>query len=130
MGQKSNPIGLRLGINRSWDSVWFDEKSFSEKVHEDIIIRKFIFNKYKTASISRINNIEDSETTNLKQGALYGSLILAGICYFWAAKEFLVSKLVLVSNILLSGQQYSLVSKILLLVEQNLYRGGATLRPP
>ena len=55
MGQKCNPIGLRLGINRSWDSVWFDEKSFSEKVREDIIIRKYIFNQYKTASISRIN---------------------------------------------------------------------------
>jgi len=55
LGQKSNPIGLRLGINRSWDSVWFDEKSFSEKVREDIIIRKYIFNQYKTASISRIN---------------------------------------------------------------------------
>jgi len=55
LGQKSNPIGLRLGINRSWDSIWFDEKRFSEKVREDIIIRKYIFNQYKTASISRIN---------------------------------------------------------------------------
>ena len=55
MGQKCNPIGLRLGINRNWDSVWFDEKSFSEKVREDIIIRKYIFNQYKSASISRIN---------------------------------------------------------------------------
>jgi len=55
LGQKCNPIGLRLGINRNWDSVWFDEKSFSEKVREDIIIRKYIFNQYKSASISRIN---------------------------------------------------------------------------
>ena len=32
MGQKVNPIGLRLGINRGWDSVWFDEKKFSDMV--------------------------------------------------------------------------------------------------
>ena len=55
MGQKTNPIGLRLGINRTWDSIWFDEKHFAEKLHEDIIIRNFIKNKIKDASISRVN---------------------------------------------------------------------------
>ena len=55
MGQKTNPIGLRLGINRSWDSIWFDEKNFAEKLHEDIIIRNYIKNKVKDASISRVN---------------------------------------------------------------------------
>ncbi len=55
MGQKTNPIGLRLGINRTWSSMWFDEKNFADKLHEDIIIRNFINNKIKDASISRIN---------------------------------------------------------------------------
>tara|TARA_B100000287_G_scaffold47521_1_gene42343 strand:- start:1483 stop:2106 length:624 start_codon:yes stop_codon:yes gene_type:complete len=55
MGQKTNPIGLRLGINRTWDSIWFDEKNFAEKLHEDIIIRNYIKNKVKDASISRVN---------------------------------------------------------------------------
>tara|TARA_B100000700_G_scaffold244342_1_gene272467 strand:+ start:113 stop:736 length:624 start_codon:yes stop_codon:yes gene_type:complete len=55
MGQKTNPIGLRLGINRTWDSIWFDEKHFAEKLHEDIIIRNFIKNKIKDASISKVN---------------------------------------------------------------------------
>ena len=55
MGQKTNPIGLRLGINRTWDSIWFDEKNFAEKLHEDIIIRNFINNTMKDASISKIN---------------------------------------------------------------------------
>ena len=32
MGQKTNPIGLRLGINRIWDSIWFDEKNYAEKL--------------------------------------------------------------------------------------------------
>ena len=54
MGQKANPIGLRLGINRDWDSVWFDEKNFSDRVKEDILLRKYIFKKYATASVSQI----------------------------------------------------------------------------
>ena len=54
MGQKTNPIGLRLGINRSWDSVWFDEKNYSAKLHEDIILRNYISNHLNHASISRI----------------------------------------------------------------------------
>ena len=54
MGQKANPIGLRLGINRSWDSVWFDEKNYAEKLHEDIILRNYINNRLSHASISRI----------------------------------------------------------------------------
>ncbi len=54
MGQKTNPIGLRLGINRSWDSVWFDEKNYAAKLHEDIILRNYIKNRLNHASISRI----------------------------------------------------------------------------
>ena len=54
MGQKVNPIGLRLGVNKSWDSVWFDEKNYANKLHEDIIIRKFLVKKLSDASISRI----------------------------------------------------------------------------
>ena len=54
MGQKTNPIGLRLGINRSWDSVWFDEKNYATKLHEDIILRNYINNRLSHASISRI----------------------------------------------------------------------------
>ena len=54
MGQKTNPIGLRLGINRTWDSIWYDDKNFSDRLKEDIILRKYIFNKYATASVSKI----------------------------------------------------------------------------
>ena len=54
MGQKVNPIGLRLGINRGWDSVWFDEKNFSNRINEDILIRRYIENKFSKASISKI----------------------------------------------------------------------------
>jgi small subunit ribosomal protein S3 len=54
MGQKTNPIGLRLGINRSWDSVWFDEKNYADKLREDIILRNYISNRLNHASISRV----------------------------------------------------------------------------
>ena len=54
MGQKTNPIGLRLGINREWDSIWFDEKNYASKLHEDIILRNYINNRLNHASISRI----------------------------------------------------------------------------
>ena len=55
MGQKTNPIGLRLGVNRTWDSIWYNEKHFAEKLHEDIIIRNYINKKLKDASINKIN---------------------------------------------------------------------------
>ena len=54
MGQKVNPIGLRLGINRGWDSVWFDEKKFSDRINEDILIRRYIENRFSRASLSKI----------------------------------------------------------------------------
>lgn len=54
MGQKIHPIGLRLGINRSWDSVWFDEKNYADKLHEDIIIRNYLKSRLQTASVSKV----------------------------------------------------------------------------
>ena len=42
MGQKTNPIGLRLGINRTWDSKWFTTKNFAKWLEEDIVIRRYI----------------------------------------------------------------------------------------
>ena len=54
MGQKVNPIGIRLGINKTWESTWFDEKNYADKLHEDILIRKFLYNKLSDASVSRI----------------------------------------------------------------------------
>ena len=54
MGQKTNPIGLRLGVNKNWDSIWFDEKNFAEKLHEDIILRNYIKTRFKMASLSAV----------------------------------------------------------------------------
>ncbi|MGB9772073.1 MAG: 30S ribosomal protein S3 [Candidatus Kapaibacteriota bacterium] len=54
MGQKTNPIGLRLGIIRGWDANWFDEQNFAEKLHEDIKVRNYIKNRLRKAGVSRI----------------------------------------------------------------------------
>ena len=55
MGQKSNPIGLRLQINRTWDSRWFAEGSdYGRLLMEDIKIRKYIFEKHGQAAISKV----------------------------------------------------------------------------
>ncbi|CAN2040944.1 30S ribosomal subunit protein S3 [Candidatus Magnetomoraceae bacterium gMMP-15] len=54
MGQKVNPIGLRLGIVKSWDSRWFAEKKYSDFILEDYNIRKFIKKKLYHAGISKI----------------------------------------------------------------------------
>ena len=63
MGQKVNPISLRLGINRGWDSIWFDEKKFSDRINEDILIRRYIENRFNRASLAKISiNRKPSKT--------------------------------------------------------------------
>ena len=55
MGQKVNPIGLRLGINRTWDSRWFANKGeYGELLHEDMQIRKALMKELKQAAVSKI----------------------------------------------------------------------------
>jgi small subunit ribosomal protein S3 len=55
MGQKVNPIGLRLGINRTWDSRWFASKGeYGELLHEDVRIRKALMTDLKQAAVSKI----------------------------------------------------------------------------
>ena len=55
MGQKVNPIGLRLGINRTWDSRWYaDRHEYSQLLHEDLKIREFLKDKLKQAGVARI----------------------------------------------------------------------------
>ncbi len=54
MGQKTHPLGFRLGITKSWDSNWFDDKSFAGKLQEDLVVRNYIRNRLKKAGISRI----------------------------------------------------------------------------
>ena len=54
MGQKVNPKGFRIGIIRGWDSNWFDEKNFSERLEEDLMLRRYVRNRLQRASVSTI----------------------------------------------------------------------------
>ncbi|HTY11975.1 MAG TPA: 30S ribosomal protein S3 [Bacteroidota bacterium] len=54
MGQKTHPVGFRLGVIKTWDSNWFDEKGFAAKLNEDVMIRNYVRNRLKKAGISRI----------------------------------------------------------------------------
>ena len=54
MGQKVNPIGLRLGINRTWDSRWYADANYADLLHEDLNIRNFLRKRLQQAGISRI----------------------------------------------------------------------------
>jgi small subunit ribosomal protein S3 len=54
VGQKVNPHGLRVGIIKDWDSRWYAEKDYADLLHEDFVIREYIENKMKDASISKV----------------------------------------------------------------------------
>src|ERR1700681_2462886 len=55
MGQKVNPIGMRLGINRTWDSRWYAGKEYANLLHEDFKIRKYLEERLgKAASVAKI----------------------------------------------------------------------------
>ncbi|TCS94181.1 30S ribosomal protein S3 [Hazenella coriacea] len=54
MGQKVNPVGLRVGVIRDWDSKWYGGKDYADLLHEDIKVRDFIKNRLKDAAVSRV----------------------------------------------------------------------------
>ncbi len=66
MGQKVHPIGIRLGIVKDWSSKWYaDTKTFPEYVRSDHLIRSFIKNKLKDASVSRISIERPAKKVNI-----------------------------------------------------------------
>ncbi|UWG97923.1 30S ribosomal protein S3 [Dehalobacter sp. DCM] len=54
MGQKVNPKGLRIGIIRSWEGRWYADKNYSELLHEDLKIRKFVIEKLQQAGVPKV----------------------------------------------------------------------------
>ena len=55
MGQKVNPYGIRLGINKTWSSRWFSKSDYTKLLHQDLRIKSYVEKKLKNASISKIN---------------------------------------------------------------------------
>jgi|TARA_Y100000768_G_scaffold386451_1_gene374889 small subunit ribosomal protein S3 len=55
MGQKVNPNGIRLGINKTWSSRWFSKSEYATLLHQDLEIKKYVEEKLRNASISKVN---------------------------------------------------------------------------
>jgi small subunit ribosomal protein S3 len=54
MGQKVNPIGLRLGINRTWDSRWYADREYGDLLHQDLQLRDYILGRLSQAGVSKV----------------------------------------------------------------------------
>ena len=54
MGQKTHPVGFRLGVINTWDSNWYDDKSFGKKLMEDSVIRTYLKKRLEKAGIANI----------------------------------------------------------------------------
>jgi small subunit ribosomal protein S3 len=54
MGQKTNPIGLRVGVNRTWDSRWYADADYAKLLHEDLKLRKYLMERLGQAGVSRV----------------------------------------------------------------------------
>ena len=78
MGQKVNPVGFRVGVIKSWDSIWYeDKKNYSKYLHEDLAIKKFINANHKSAGVGEvvIERLHDRINVNIhasRPGLLIG----------------------------------------------------------
>ena len=65
MGQKVNPVGMRIGINRDWDAKWYADKEFATFLHEDIQIRKLLEKELVDAALSRVEILRQKESVDV-----------------------------------------------------------------
>ncbi len=65
MGQKVNPVSLRIGINRTWESRWYSKKDYAKNLHEDLKIRAYIKKRLKNGEVSRVEIIRYPEKINV-----------------------------------------------------------------
>ena len=54
MGQKTHPIGFRLGIVKDWNSAWFSDKHFADWLNEDLLLRKYLMKRVGNAGVESI----------------------------------------------------------------------------
>ncbi|MGE9276857.1 MAG: 30S ribosomal protein S3 [Candidatus Phytoplasma pruni] len=124
MGQKSSPIGLRLGIIRNWDSKWYaEDKQVPNLILEDYQIRNLINNHYSKATISRIE-IQRFKKTNKEQIQIFLYTSKLGIVVGPENKEKnkLVEKIekLIKKDIILNVLEVKNPDKVATLVAQNL----------
>ncbi|SDW90550.1 SSU ribosomal protein S3P [Marininema mesophilum] len=65
MGQKVNPVGLRVGVIRDWESKWFGGKDYANMLHEDIQIREYLAKRLKDAAVSTVEIERAANRVNL-----------------------------------------------------------------
>ncbi|BAK95602.1 30S ribosomal protein S3 [Tetragenococcus halophilus] len=65
MGQKINPIGMRIGIIRDWEAKWYAEKEYADLLHEDLRIREFIGEKLAEAAVSTVEIERAAKRVNI-----------------------------------------------------------------
>jgi small subunit ribosomal protein S3 len=65
MGQKTHPIGYRLGVNRTWNSRWYAEKDFAKLLHQDVKIRKMVKEKLYHAGIAKVEIERSGDQTRV-----------------------------------------------------------------
>ncbi|MCD6206235.1 MAG: 30S ribosomal protein S3 [Candidatus Marinimicrobia bacterium] len=61
MGQKTHPIGFRIGFNKSWSSNWFDERNYTSKLTEDLKLRRYILKRLPNAGVSGVDILRTSK---------------------------------------------------------------------
>lgn len=77
MGQKTNPIGLRVKINRSWDSIWYAKKeNYSRVLHEDLTIRRAIKERFNKSGVVRVGIERFPEKIHLKLHSTKPGLVI------------------------------------------------------
>jgi small subunit ribosomal protein S3 len=65
MGQKTHPIGYRLGVNRTWNSRWYAEKEFAKLLHQDVKIRKMVKEKLYHAGVAKVEIERSGDQTRV-----------------------------------------------------------------
>lgn len=100
MGQKIHPIGFRLGIIRTWDSRWYQDRNYADYLHEDLKVRKFIQDAISNAGIARIE-IERANKVKVTIHTAKPGLVIgkkgAGIEHLRKNIEALIAKPVMVN---------------------------------
>ena len=76
MGQKTHPIGFRLGITKGWYSYWFDEKNFARTLQQDIMLRKYILQRLGRAAVSRITLQRTSKMVTVDIGTARPGIVI------------------------------------------------------
>lgn len=96
MGQKVNPNGFRLGVNRTWSSRWFSKSNYAKFLHQDLEIKSYVEKKLKNASIAKINIERAAKKIRI---SIYSSRPGIIIGKKGADIEFLKNKLTKLSNL-------------------------------